>query len=1135
MSPENETPGPSPEHSTPDPETPGSSPERADLELLRLAEQLADDVDLETGAPSIETQRPELADDIAALRSLDSVFRKLRANEVAWNSVTILPSGPIAAAPRFHPHPIDATGRYTIDAEAGRGGMGVVYRARDLALDRTVAIKLVPPRLSSSTRHLSRLTQEARLLASLNHPNVATIHGLETTNDGERFLVLEWVEGETLAARLARGPLSRTEAIELGVQLADALTAAHEGRVVHLDLKPANLMITPQGRLKVLDFGLARRDTPSPERGDRGADTDKSSESSLGGTWGYVSPERLLEPGDHRADIFAFGCVLFECLTGRPAFAGSTVAEIQNRLLNGAPDWALLPSDARVDLQELIERCVEKRPDRRPESMASILRVLDGLRSETRRRLPSRSDPARNQLPRPRTPFIGRDEAVASCLGRLERPGLLTIVGIGGIGKSRLALAVATRWLEREQGPVYFADLTPLPNEPAELEAGIAALLGVRDRPNQTTLDGIAEALVESGTLLVLDNCEQASAALIGVITRVRETLPDLRVLVTSRIPFSGSDDEVLRLDPLSVPTDADLDDPERLRNNDAVRLFLHHIHRIRPALEILDSGLTSIGVISRRVGGLPLALELAAARTRVLGLHEIEERLDEQLNFLREGGPASGPRRTLGVTIEWSADQLSARERRLFQALSVFTPSCDLEGLSAVSPDPLDEFQILDVVAGLSQKSLLQVESVPGGASRYRLLEPIRQFASKELSETGEDEDVRRRHANHFLALAERAEVALYGASQAEWLERLERDRDNLALALSYWAEQGDGRLRAARMVAALYRFWTVRGHIQEGLKWTQRILSLPEDASLLLRARVTFAHAFLLFYAYGTNRDTLAARFEDALALFRNAGDRQGMARCLSALGIEFNSLGDHERGMHALTEAREHYAAVGDFRGLATVANNMGLSHWLRHDVAQATPLIEESYRLHAQSGDRQARANAALNLAFLIIRAVDLERGRVLVEECADILRNLEDQGTTRAGLLLCTAELATREGDSRAAVWFFGAADARLAEIDLELTDLDPWWYEHDLRYAEARMSLGAGDGAVVDVSVDPEVGADTHVNADAELGVDPEVGADNEADVLYEAGRDSRPEETVRQILTWLNSPESPFPPTTLR
>ena len=815
--------------------------------------------------------------------------------------------------------------------------------------------------------------------------------------------------------------------------------------------------------------------------------------------------------------------------------AESTVAEIQNRLLNGAPDWALLPSDTGADLQELIERCVEKRPDRRPESMASILRVLDGLRSETRRRLPSRSDPARNQLPRPRTPFIGRDEAVASCLGRLERPGLLTIVGIGGIGKSRLALAVATRWLERKQGPVYFADLTPLPNEPAELEAGIAALLGVRDRPNQTTLDGIAEALVESGTLLVLDNCEQASAALIGVITRVRETLPDLRVLVTSRIPFSGSDDEVLRLDPLSVPTDADLDDPERLRNNDAVRLFLHHIHRIRPALEILDSGLTSIGVISRRVGGLPLALELAAARTRVLGLHEIEERLDEQLNFLREGGPASGPRRTLGVTIEWSADQLSARERRLFQALSVFTPSCDLEGLSAVSPDPLDEFQILDVVAGLSQKSLLQVESVPGGASRYRLLEPIRQFARKELSETGEDEDVRRRHANHFLALAERAEVALYGASQAEWLERLERDRDNLALALSYWAEQGDGRLRAARMVAALYRFWTVRGHIQEGLKWTQRILSLPEDASLLLRARVTFAHAFLLFYAYGTNRDTLAARFEDALALFRNAGDRQGMARCLSALGIEFNSLGDHERGMHALTEAREHYAAVGDFRGLATVANNMGLSHWLRHDVAQATPLIEESYRLHAQSGDRQARANAALNLAFLIIRAVDLERGRVLVEECADILRNLEDQGTTRAGLLLCTAELATREGDSRAAVWFFGAADARLAEIDLELTDLDPWWYEHDLRYAEARMSLGAGDGAVVDVSVDLEVGADTHVNADAELGVDPEVGADNEADVLYEAGRDSRPEETVRQILTWLSSPESPSPPTTLR
>ncbi|MGD8396611.1 MAG: protein kinase, partial [Candidatus Eiseniibacteriota bacterium] len=401
-------------------------------------------------------------------------------------------------------------GRYLVEGELGRGGMGVVYLARDPVLERPIAIKVLPPATALDERWARRFVHEAKVLASLNHPNIATIHSLEEV-EGRFFLTLELIEGDTLEKRLADGALPLDEVISIGLQIARALEAAHERGIVHRDLKPANVRITPAGLVKVLDFGIAKVTVSNSEAG-----AAATQEGPIG-TPGYMSPEQIAgQPVSCQSDIWAFGCVLYECLAGRSAFGGRNLFEAMFRTTEREPDWGLLAEDVPEALVSLLRRCLAKDPRSRPDAMVAVRRELDELAV-------SRSGPAvrraagdgaedagpdgRHNLPQRLTAFIGRERQLTEIDTLVGLQRLVTLTGAGGSGKSRLAMEVAGRMLDRFADGIWLVELAPLTAGVAVVDA-VAAVLDLKEQQGCSVGEALTANLAGRQLLLILDNCE---------------------------------------------------------------------------------------------------------------------------------------------------------------------------------------------------------------------------------------------------------------------------------------------------------------------------------------------------------------------------------------------------------------------------------------------------------------------------------------------------------------------------------------------------------------------------------------------------------------------------------------------------
>ncbi|MCA9730018.1 MAG: protein kinase, partial [Candidatus Eisenbacteria bacterium] len=606
--------------------------------------------------------------------------------------------------------------------------MGIVYRAQDEVLERPVALKLLPPDVVHSPGRLAQLTREAQLLASLNHPNIAIIHGMEDSAEGLRYLVLEWVPGETLAARLRRGPLSIAEGFEVCLQVAHALAAAHAAGVIHRDLKPGNIMIAADGRVKVVDFGLAQRFVPSEDRPSSQAPT------TITGTLGYLAPECLHGQGDHRVDVFAFGCVLYECLTGKAAFPGASAEQILEAIAQAEPDASALPSQCSPALKRILDDCLRKDPKERAASFLQIAQDLEAARHK--RPLDRRT--FRVGFPSPGTRFVGRLQETKQCRALLEPGGMVTLTGPGGVGKTRLAISVAES-LEPELEGLGFVDLASVQNPDGVPEA-LAAALEIKDEPPLPLLERIRKHLADSRTLIVLDNCEHVAGAVSDLVTTLRSSCPELSILATSRMSLHLPGERTYVVEPLPIPMDDGTEDPRTLARCEAVQLFVERAAGTDASFVPDAQALLSIARICRRVEGLPLAIELAAARVPVLSLDEIATRLDRQLQLLRDNTGRMAPRhRALHAAIAWSVRQLRPSEARLFRALSVFQDGWDLAAATAIG-SVTDEFETLDLLASLIDKSLVFATVTRAGTSRYRFLEPVRQFARSQLAADPED-----------------------------------------------------------------------------------------------------------------------------------------------------------------------------------------------------------------------------------------------------------------------------------------------------------------------------------------------------------------------------------------------------------
>ena len=786
-------------------------------------------------------------------------------------------------------------GSYEILERLGAGGMGEVYRARDTRLEREVAIKTLSLERCSQPEALSRFEQEARSACALNHPNIVTIYELGHVN-GTRYISMELVIGETVRELLASGPIPFRKAVAIAAQIADALAKAHAIGIVHRDLKPENLMVSGDATAKILDFGLAKLLGVNPTP-DSDASTTITEQGMVLGTVGYMSPEQATGGEvDFRSDQFSFGSVLYEMVTGFPAFQKKTYAETTAAILRDEPErLGSRMLQAPPPFLWIVERCLAKDPKERYASTQDLARDLAAVRDRLAEASTRPSEPRPNNLPVQRTAFIGREHEATALRQLLSRADvqLVTLTGPGGIGKTRLALQVAAEAAAEFPGGVCFVPLSAV-SDPGLIASTIAQALGVRETGNQSPQESLKEYVsgLDQPMLLLLDNFEHLVSAA-PVIAQLLTTGPKLKVVVTSQAPLHVYGEHEFPVPPLALPDLKSIPPLEVLSRLPAVALFVERAQAVKREFALTRENAPAVAAICARLDGLPLAIELAAARIKLLSPSAMLARLESRLNLLT-GGARDLPTRqqTLRSTVDWSYGLLNAAEQTLFRRLSVFTGGCTLEGAEAVCDTKGDlGLDVLDGMASMVDKSLAQQVEQVDAETRFLMLSTIREYALERLAESDDESATRRAHAAYYLVLAE--EGAEDVGAHPEWLDRFEVEHDNFRLALDYLIKTGDADW-GLRLGAALFRFWETREHLTEGRDAIARLLALEGAAARpKLRARLLFAAAVLA----GEQGDYSSARqlFEESLETCLELNDNRGVAVALNALAVNARDRGE------------------------------------------------------------------------------------------------------------------------------------------------------------------------------------------------------------------------------------------------
>lgn len=846
-------------------------------------------------------------------------------------------------------------GRYEIISPAGKGGMGHVYRARDQSLGREVALKLLNPILLATEAGRSSFEREARAVAALRHPNLVTIHDVGEA-DGQPFIVMEMIEGETLREKMRRAP-DEGEYLPWVIQIADGLAAAHEAGVVHRDLKPDNVIIDADGTARIIDFGVARLDERMAAASDRVA-TDPEGPM---GTLGYLSPESASGQGaDHRADQFSLGAILYEFVSRETPIRGDTPQELFEATLEGARVDSERLAGAPAGLHEIIERCLKKDPAHRYPDTYDLL-------ADLRRLAPFGSI---GMPPSPRTRLIGRDTE-RDAIRRLivdERRRLVTLTGPGGCGKTRLALQVMNDLRDHFGSRIFFVELAAI-REAGLVVPTIARALGeTGDRPS---LDALSDLLPNSAEpcLVVLDNFEQVVAAA-PEVGELLAKLDNVSLLVTSREVLRLYGEHDITVEPLASPPPSSGGSIEKITAYPAVTLFTERARAINAAFQLGPANAAQVAELCRRLDGLPLALELAAARSRTLSPGEILARLESWKGLLAAGARDAPERhRTLRATLDWSYELVDEREGVLFRRLGVFAGGFTLEAAEAVANGYGDlGVDVVDGMASLVDKSLVQVVPGFGDETRYTLLETVSEFARDKLAEHDELERTRRAHAAYFVLLAEEGGAELARAPGAEWLQRFRLEHDNCRAALDWLTETGAAEW-GLRLALGLFDFWDRTGYVIEGELRFGRLLALAEShRRKRLRARGLFAAA-----AFAASRAVLEVAVdlqEEALELYREVGDLRGQAVVLNGIGIRAATNGfDYAKARDAFTRALEIWSQLEDRTAYARSLSNLA---W----VLKCDGEYKEAQDRYRQAGEVFAAEGNAIDAVWAVNHEADV---------------------------------------------------------------------------------------------------------------------------------------------------------------
>jgi predicted ATPase/DNA-binding CsgD family transcriptional regulator len=704
----------------------------------------------------------------------------------------------------------------------------------------------------------------------------------------------------------------------------------------------------------------------------------------------------------------------------------------------------------------------------------------------------------------------------------LEMSRLLTITGPGGSGKTRLALEVSRDLLEAYSDGVWLVEFAPL-SEEALVPKAVAEAVEVPERPDEPLVDTLTEVLGSRELLVVLDNCEHLLEATARLVDVLLDSCPNLRVLATSREGLGVEGELRWLVPPLSAPDPQYSSTVEELERLESARLFLARARNRDPSFTFTPGNAQTVAEVCSKLEGIPLAIELAAARVRTLSLEQISERLEGSLELLTRGDRTATPRqRTIRGTLDWSHELLSERERKVFRRLSVFAGGWTLEASEVVvSDESVGESEVLELLSELVEKSLAIAElTAESGGVRYRLLDSIRQYAQEKLEQSGEAEDVMQAHAEYFLALAEEAEPELIGPREAEWFELLEEELDNFRAALSWASEHGEAEL-GLRLAGSLMSFWLTEGHYGEGRGWVEGALTREGSTSALARAKALGAASLLAsrqgdqarakgaaeeglrlskeagiehsrepFFPGGNpatffpnlmanvamnegDPERAMALGEEGLALAQQADAAQGIVFSLLILAIAATLRADYERAERLYAEglslSRELDSAYWRF----LYFENWGWTALLRGDYERATVLIEEAVELarERRRGFMGLLSRPLDNLGWAALLGGELGRAKPQFGENLALSKVRGDRGTLLMSLegLAC---VAGAEGEDLRAARLFGAAEALMGVIGYRLVPqeravLEPYRASVRTRLGEAAWEKAVAEGGAL--------------------------------------------------------------------
>jgi predicted ATPase/serine/threonine protein kinase len=890
-------------------------------------------------------------------------------------------------------------GAYDVLSLIGRGGMGEVYLARDMRLGRNVAVKLLQAPMTSNPDAVRRFEQEARAASSLNHPNIVTIHEIGDLHD-RRYIAMEFVDGKSLAAMIGR-PLDVDTLARLGVQLARALSVAHAAGIVHRDIKPENVIVRADGYLKVLDFGLARL-APPPALNT--AQSTPTSPSVILGTPRYMSPEQARgEAATSASDIFSFGVVLYELATGHHPFESETLLGTLHAIASGAAQSPLhwVPS-MPASLERLLMRMLDKSDVARPpaeEVEATLVQLGAGMLHPTPIPAPAApaAEPRRHTLPSQRTALVGRKAELVTVKGMLLDPGvrLLTLTGPGGTGKTRLAIQIAEDLQPLFEGGVTFVNLAPLADS-AHVASAVAQSLGVRESGERPLVDAVVEHLRGLGpALLLLDNFEQVADAA-SLVKELLDACPALTVLVTSRVVLRIYGEQEFPVPPLSLPEADAYTSPASLMQFAAIALFVQRASAGRPDFVLTPRNASAVVEICQRLDGLPLAIELAAARVKVLPPSELLMRIERPLELLT-GGARDLPERqqTLREAIKWSYDLLTVPEQTLFRRLSVFRGGCTLEAAEAVSNHAEDlGVDVLDGVGSLVDNSLLVQRVSDDREPRFVMLETFREYGRERLAWHGESAATHRAHAAYMLVLAEEETFDMSPAEREAWLRGCDAEHDNLRGALHFLIDSGDAEW-ALRLASALFRFWEQRDHLSEGRKAFTKVLAMPNAAApTRLRARALYCAAVLADIQ--GESDAARALSRESCRIYQEFGDTQGVATSMTVMAYQAQRQGRYEEATSLFGETVALWEQLGEVTAVDLATSNMAHAAKTGGDAALAQRLLEQVAASSQARGDVRGFAFALNGLGDVAASRGDRESARRYHYESLARYREIADQ-------------------------------------------------------------------------------------------------------------------------------------------